>query len=205
MKYINYKNEKIFSSKIICIGRNYVDHIKELNNEIPESIVIFNKPNSAISKELKEFNEQIRYEGEISFLIKNSLIEGIGFGLDLTKIETQNNLKNKGLPWEKAKAFDGSAVFTKFIPFDINEIEKLTMVLYINDKIAQEASFELMIHKPLSILKSIKSFMSLEDGDIIMSGTPKGVGTYKVGDVFVAKLYCDNKLILEESFNVIKS
>ncbi len=204
MNHIDYKDEKIYPSKVICVGRNYVEHIKELNNEIPEDIVIFNKPNSAISKELKEFDEQIRYEGEISFLIKDDCIQAVGFGLDLTKVEIQNKLKSKGLPWEKAKAFNDSAVFTRFVPFDIKKIEKLKMLLYINDKLVQEASYELMIHKPLDILKDIQSFMSLEDGDIIMSGTPKGVGTYKGKDIFMAKLYCDDELILEESFTVNK-
>lgn len=200
MNYINYNNEKVIPSKIVCVGRNYVDHIKELDNEIPENIVIFNKPNSAISKKLKIFNEHIRYEGEISFLIKNEQIEAVGFGLDLTKIEVQNNLKNKGLPWEKSKAFDNSAVFSNFISFDRTEIEKLSMKLFINNKLVQEANYNLMINKPQSMLENIKEFMSLEDGDIIMTGTPKGVGSYKIGDDFTAQIFCDKNLILEENF-----
>lgn len=200
MKYINFEKEKIFPSKIICVGRNYVEHIKELNNEIPEEIVVFNKPNSAISDRLKLFNDKVRYEGEICFLIKNKTIQGIGFGLDLTKVNKQNSLKLKGLPWEKAKAFDNSAVFSDFIKFSERDIDKISMKLYINKTLVQESDYNLMIYKPLSIIKEISSFMSLENGDIIMTGTPKGVGYYTKKDRFLAKLYCDNKLILKKEF-----
>jgi 2-keto-4-pentenoate hydratase/2-oxohepta-3-ene-1,7-dioic acid hydratase in catechol pathway len=202
MKFITYQTKKIEPSKIICIGRNYVEHIQELNNEIPTSMVVFNKPNSAISQELFYINDRCRFEGEICFLIQNSKIEGIGFGLDLTKADLQNYLKSKGLPWERAKAFDNSAVFSKFVPFE-GKLENLRFELFINNKLAQFANYSLMIYKPLNMIDEIKSFMSFEDGDIIMSGTPKGVGYYKLGDKFEAKIYLEDNLILDHIFIAI--
>jgi 2-keto-4-pentenoate hydratase/2-oxohepta-3-ene-1,7-dioic acid hydratase in catechol pathway len=181
IKTIKFNNQILTPSKIVCIGRNYVEHIKELNNEIPQNMVIFNKPNSAISDKLYYF-EDTRFEGEICFLIQNKKISGVGVGIDLTKVTLQNYLKSKGLPWERAKAFNNSAVFSEFITLD--NFNNLDMKLYINDKLTQHATYELMIYKPHEILNEILSFMDLEDGDIIMSGTPKGVGFYKKGDVF---------------------
>ena len=199
MKTINYDKQTITPSKVICIGRNYVEHIKELNNETPDSMVVFNKPNSAISDELFYYSEDTRFEGEICFLIQNSKISGVGFGLDLTKAAIQNKMKSKGLPWERAKAFDGSAVLGQFIPFD-GDLTTLRLELYINEKLTQEANYDLMIYKPLEMLQEIESFMSLEDGDIIMSGTPKGVGNYAIGDLFRGKIYSDDKLLVESSW-----
>lgn len=201
MKTIIYDNKNVFTSKIVCVGRNYVEHIKELGNETPESIVLFNKPNSTVSNELYYFSEDTRFEAEICFLIKDKKIVGVGFGLDLTKANTQSYLKSKGLPWERAKAFDNSAVFSEFVAFD-GDITKLSLVLYINDKPVQKGTYDLMIHKPLDILNEIESFMTLEDNDIIMSGTPKGVSNYSVDDVFVGKVFCGDKLFVEQKWVV---
>ena len=201
MKTINYNNKKITPSKIVCIGRNYVEHIKELNNETPDTMVVFNKTNSAISEELKFFTPYTRFEGEICFLIQNKQISGIGFGLDLTKAEIQNKMKQKGWPWERAKSFDESAVFSEFVPFS-GDITKLSMQLFINDELRQEATYDLMIYKPKEMLQEIQTFMTLEDGDIIMSGTPKGVATYNIGDKFEGKIFCDDKLLVESSWMV---
>ncbi|NOQ30001.1 MAG: FAA hydrolase family protein [Helicobacteraceae bacterium] len=201
MKQINFNNKLITPSKIICIGRNYVEHIKELNNETPDSMVVFNKPNSALSAELYFINENTRFEGEICFLIKNKQIQGVGFGLDLTDAKIQNKMKAKGLPWERAKSFDKSAVLSNFVTFDGN-LEDIKMELFLNDKLIQEATYDLMIYKPSEMLNEINSFMSLEDGDIIMSGTPKGVGYYKINDIFIAKIYNKEKLILETNWQV---
>ena len=201
MKTITYNNQKITPSKVVCIGRNYVEHIKELGNETPDSMVIFNKPNSAISNKLNFFYDDTRYEAEICFLIKNNKIEGIGFGLDLTHASIQNKLKQKGLPWERAKAFNGSAVFGDFIQFD-GDIKDIELKLYINNNLIQHATYNLMIYKPFDIVKEISSFMTLEDGDIIMSGTPKGVGTYKIGDIFKGEIYYNNNILISNSFIV---
>lgn len=199
MKTVQYQSEFIAPSKVICVGRNYVEHIKELNNETPESMVLFNKPNSAITDTLEYIQEDCRFEGEICFLIKENKIEALGFGLDLTKAGIQNKMKEKGLPWERAKSFDKSAVLSKFVKFS-GDITTVEMKLYINDSLAQHATYDLMIYKPDKIISEINSFMSFEDGDIVMSGTPKGVATYSKGDVFLGKIYINNNLLLEEEF-----
>jgi len=197
---IKFGNEIIIPSKVICVGRNYVEHIHELGNEIPSSMVLFSKPNSAITDELSYFDEKCRFEGEICFLIWKGAITGIGFGLDLTKADIQNRMKEKGLPWERAKAFDGSAVLSEFVPFDPVELEKVSMKLFRNSELAQYATYNLMIYKPDEIVREISSFMTLEDGDIIMSGTPKGVSNYERGDHFAAELLLGDEVILECRF-----
>jgi len=202
VKEIKFDNQKIIPSKVVCIGRNYVEHIKELYNETPDTMVIFNKPNSSVTNSLKYYTKDTRFEGEICFLIKNNKIDGIGFGLDLTKANIQNFMKSKGLPWERAKSFDGSAVLSEFVPFDGN-VKDLRLELFINDTLIQFANYDLMIYKPQEAIDEISSFMSLEDGDIIMSGTPKGVGTYNIGDKFIGKIYDKDRLLLEANWQVV--
>jgi 2-keto-4-pentenoate hydratase/2-oxohepta-3-ene-1,7-dioic acid hydratase in catechol pathway len=201
MKTVRVDTKEIVVSKLVCVGRNYVEHIKELGNETPQSIVLFNKPNSAISRELKYFSPDTRFEGEICFMIKNNKIDAVGFGLDLTKADIQGYLKKKGLPWERAKAFDGSAVLSDFVTYD-GELSDLRMELYIDGKLTQYATYDLMIHKPKAILEEILSYTSFEDGDIIMSGTPKGVSQYKVGQEFLGKIYTAQKLLLSQKWKV---
>jgi len=202
MKTIKYKSQELEVSKVVCIGRNYVEHIEELGNEIPSSMVVFNKPNSAISDTLYYFSEQCRFEGEICFLIRNAKIEAVGFGLDLTHADIQNHLKSKGLPWERAKAFDNSAVLSEFVPI-CEEMSTLEMKLSINDVQVQFATYDLMMYKPHTMLQEIQNFMSLEDNDVIMSGTPKGVGTYAVGDRFVGQVFSGETLLLEKEWVVV--
>jgi len=201
MKTIQYKNQKVEVSKVVCIGRNYVEHIEELGNEIPSSMVVFNKPNSAISDTLYYYSEHCRFEGEICFLIRDAKITAVGFGLDLTHAEIQNYLKSKGLPWERAKAFDNSAVLSEFVPL-CEDISTLGMKLFINDKLVQFATYDLMMYKPDTMLSEIESFMTFEDNDIIMSGTPKGVGTYSVGDRFVGQVFSGEALLVEKEWVV---
>jgi len=202
LQYISYGTQKVFPSKIVCIGRNYVEHIYELGNEIPESMVVFNKPNSAVTDEFRYVSPQTRFEGEICFMIEKGGISGIGFGLDLTHADEQNYLKQKGLPWERAKAFDGSAVLSAFIPLEV-PLETLEMKLYQNSKLVQYATYDLMIYKPRIMLEEIKRFMTLEDGDIIMSGTPKGVGHFCRGDRFRGEILSEGKVILSSQFDVV--
>ena len=201
MNFVKYNGANIVPSKVVCIGRNYVEHIKELNNETPDSMVVFNKPNSAVSDTLYYFSEDTRFEGEICFLMKDGEIDGVGFGLDLTKADIQNTMKSKGLPWERAKGFDKSAVFGQFAKFH-GDISKLKLELWINDQLIQFANYELMIYKPKEMIDEIKTFMSFDDGDIIMSGTPKGVGTYTIGDRFIGKIFCDDELLVESKWQV---
>ena len=199
MNTITFQNQQITPSKVVCVGRNYVEHIKELNNEMPSQMVLFNKPNSSITNTLYYFSPSHRYEGELCFLIENKKIVGIGFGLDLTNKEAQEYAKSKGLPWERAKAFDNAAVFSEFIAFS-GDLKDISFKLWINGELKQEGSYDFMIYKPATILEEIGSFMSLEDGDIIMSGTPKGVGNYKKDDIFEAKIYENDKETLSCSF-----
>ncbi len=199
MKTIQYNNQELVVSKVVCIGRNYVEHIEELGNEVPSSMVVFNKPNSAISDKLYYFSEHCRFEGEICFLIRDAKIEAVGFGFDLTHADIQNHLKSKGLPWERAKAFDHSAVLSEFVPFT-GDISTLGMKLYINDKLVQFATYDLLMYKPYTMLSEIQSFMTLDDNDIIMSGTPKGVGTYSPGDKFVGQVFVGELLLLEKEW-----
>lgn len=201
MKTVLFDHTPVVPSKIVCIGRNYVEHIHELHNEVPSTMVVFNKPNSAITDRLCFITPDTRFEGEICFLIREGKIAGIGFGLDLTKAEIQNHLKAKGLPWERAKGFDGSAVLGEFVPFS-GPPESLRMTLHINDVPVQEATYALMIYKPLEMIEEIQSFMTLEDGDVIMSGTPKGVNTYALGDTFVGRIYSENRLMIESRWSV---
>lgn len=202
MNSIIYNNAAITPSKVVCIGRNYAQHIQELGNETPDTMVIFNKTNSAISKELKYFDKNTRFEGEMCFIVENSKIVGVGFGLDLTHAITQNTLKTKGLPWERAKSFDGSCVLGEFVKL-IDKIEELRFELWINDTLVQFADYHLMIHKPYAILEEIEEFMTLEDGDIIMSGTPKGVGNYCKGDVFIGKIFCKDALLVQSKWQAM--
>lgn len=205
MNQIKLATKSIFPSKVVCIGRNYVEHIKELNNEVPDQAVIFVKPNSAISNSIvsgREGDEAIHYEAEISFIIENGQLTHVGVGLDLTKRGLQSQLKNKGLPWERAKAFDQSAVFSNFEPL-VGELETLSMQLLINDQIIQHANYDLMIHKPMQIVDEVSTFMSFENGDILMTGTPKGVGVVNKGDHFIGRIYQDNTLLLEQHWTVL--
>ncbi|MCT7552015.1 fumarylacetoacetate hydrolase family protein [Aliarcobacter butzleri] len=204
MNKILLNDKEMIPSKVVCIGRNYVDHIKELNNEIPENMIFFIKPNSAISQKIifPQNQTSCHYESEISFLIKEDKIVAVGFGLDLTLREIQSKLKEKGLPWERAKAFDNSAVFSKFVEFK-QDISKLEIELFINDELKQKGDYSLMINKPDEIIKEAKTFLSFEDGDILMSGTPKGVGEFKKGDIFVGKILYDKKVIIKERFEVL--
>ncbi len=200
MNFVNFEDKKIYPSKVVCVGRNYVEHIEELGNEMPSSMVVFMKPNSSISDELDSKNSSLHYEGEISFLIKDSKIEAVGFGIDLTDRDLQSGLKQKGLPWERAKAFDGGAVFSEFVKIDNKQIDLLSLKLYINDNLIQSGGVDLMIYKPSDILKEISSFATLEDGDIVMSGTPKGVGLIKSGEVFRGEIFIGDKLLVKKEW-----
>ena len=200
MKTVNFNDREITPSKIICIGRNYVEHIEELGNEIPSSMVIFMKPNSSINSKLYSTQDElIHYEGEISFIILDGKISGVGFGLDLTKRGLQSKLKEKGLPWERAKAFDGASVFSDFVKFS-GDTNSLHVKLYINDELIQNGSVTHMLYKPQEMLKEIESFSTFEDGDIVMSGTPKGVGVVNKEDKFLGQIFQEDKLLVEKKW-----
>lgn len=201
MNTIRMHTSPVSPSKIICVGRNYVEHIAELHNEIPENMVVFVKPNSAIDSRLyaSHRHEPLHYECELCFLVENGQYVAMGVGLDLTKRDLQSKLKNKGLPWERAKGFNGAALFSEFIsiPADL-ELNDLSFELFINGSQIQAGDPSLMMYKPLQILNEVNTFMHMEDGDIVMTGTPKGVGLVQQGDHFLARLNYQGKTLIEK-------
>lgn len=197
MNTVKVGDRIIVPSKVVCIGRNYVEHIAELNNEMPDEMVVFMKPNSAITEVLQSsVGEQLDYESEICFICEGGRFTAAAFGLDLTKRKLQAKLKAKGLPWERSKAFDGAALFSRFVRIP-DETAELSLTLHVNGKPAQSGGTGLMIHKPGQILAELKSFMSLEDGDIVMTGTPKGVSLINPGDRLSGALLLDGKVVSE--------
>ena len=198
MHSVRLGEKLITPSKLLCIGRNYVAHINELNNTIPEQMVVFNKPNSCITSTLSSFHqERLHYEVEICFLIEEEQLSAVAIGFDLTKRDLQSELKSKGLPWERAKAFDGSAVFSRFIPLADIDSNQLQIELFINSMRVQCGQVSQMIYSPETILADLKSYTQLYDGDVIMTGTPQGVGEIHMGDIFLSRLKLDGKTLIE--------
>lgn len=202
MRSVKYDGQSISPTKVVCVGRNFTDHIKELNNKISDQAVFFIKPNSSISNEIySRKSELVHYEGELSFLIKNSELSGVGFGLDLTRRDLQTKLKSEGLPWERAKSFDNSAVFSEFVPFN-GVLSDLRMELTINGSLVQSGGCDLMLNQPMQLLEEAKTFLSFEEGDLLMCGTPKGVGPVNAGDKFNGKIFERENLIVEHVWTV---
>ena len=202
MNHINYLDQLIYPSKIVCVGRNYVEHIKELGNKIPQEMVLFLKPNSAIGYSLlANKHEEIHYEAELCFLYQRGRFVAMGIGLDLTKRQLQGKLKDNSLPWERAKAFDGSALFSQFIDLTEN-MDDVTFELHINHKLTQQGNIGLMIYSPDEILKEIQTFMTLIDGDIVMTGTPKGVGKISPRQIFTVSIKDSSNQLLTNSWEV---
>ncbi len=191
--------------KIICIGRNYVAHAKELGNEIPTEPVVFFKPQTALLKDGKDFfypsfSKDIHYEGELVYRICNNgkhikrkftkdFYNEVTVGIDFTARDIQDEVKAKGLPWEKAKAFDGSAVVGNFVPIEEvqNADEQINFSLEKNGKTIQEGSTELMMYNIDDIIVYVSQFFTLNIGDYIFTGTPAGVGPITIGDSFIGK------------------
>lgn len=186
--------------KIICIGRNYADHISELNNERPTEPVIFMKPDSSILPNknpfvIPAFSNDIHHEVEILVKIckvgkhidakfAHKYYEEIGLGIDFTARDLQSKLKEKGLPWEKAKAFDHSAIIGSFLPKkSLSSLENINFELRSNGVVVQTGNTSLMLWKIDEIIAYVSQFFTLKKGDIIFTGTPKGVASVKTGDV----------------------
>lgn len=186
--------------KIICVGRNYVAHAKELNNEIPDEPVLFLKPDSALLRNndafyIPDWSNDLHHEVELIVKIckvgKNiekkfapRYYKEIGLGIDFTARDLQNKLKDKGLPWEKSKAFDHSAVVCReFVPVDsFANRNAIQFKLDINGKTVQAGNSELMIFPIDEIIAQISKYFTLKIGDLIYTGTPAGVGPVKIGD-----------------------
>lgn len=198
MSQIHFRNKTLKPGKVLCVGRNYVEHIEELQNTIPDQMVIFHKPASAVTSSLHSFHQEpLHYEAEICFLVEKGQYVGVGIGLDLTKRETQSYLKSKGLPWERAKAFDGAAVMSRFVELSSIDVTDLNLELFINCVRVQKGHVEQMLYSPSTILEELKSYLTLDDGDVVMTGTPKGVGEVHKGDVFLGRLKCGDTTLLE--------
>lgn len=186
--------------KIICVGRNYAKHIEELQNERPADPVIFLKPDTAILPKnfpffIPEFSSDIHHEVEILVRINrvgkyiepkfaHKYYDEIGLGIDFTARDVQSALKEKGLPWEKAKAFDGSAVIGEFLPkSQFNSLENLTFELTNNGKPAQTGNTNQMLWKIDELISYVSQYFTLKIGDIIFTGTPEGVAKVNPDDI----------------------
>ena len=160
-------------------------------------MVVFLKPNSAITNTLRaSLDEPLHYESEICLLYWDGKFVAAGFGFDLTKRALQTELKNKGLPWERAKAFDGSALFSDFVTIDAND-EKLGVELFVDEALTQQGRVEQMFFKPAAIFNELAEFISLNNGDIVMTGTPKGVGKVVKGANYRGRLFNDSGEIVQ--------
>lgn len=200
MKSVEFDGKRVIPSKIVCVGRNYVEHVRELNNEVPGEPVLFIKPNSALSPDLLLPDEPCRYEGEISLLMVDGSVAGVAFGLDLTLGQVQERLKAKGLPWEKAKAFNHSAVFSPFVAW--KNLDGLRLELWINNQLRQQGGVDLMIYPLDKLLAEIGKYFSLEDYDIVMTGTPAGVAGFERGDLFCGRIFNGDRLLIERKWIV---
>ncbi len=197
MRTVCCNGETVAPSKIVCVGRNYVAHIRELGNEVPDDMVVFLKPNSAIGETLDSSRdgEPLHYEGELAFVVRDGRFAAVGFGLDLTRRALQSRLKDKGLPWERAKAFDGAALFSEFASLP-PDLETLELSLHVDGELRQHGGVPLMLYKPDAILRELQSFLSLEDGDIVMTGTPAGVGEVRAGETFEGAVLADGETLV---------
>jgi 2-keto-4-pentenoate hydratase/2-oxohepta-3-ene-1,7-dioic acid hydratase in catechol pathway len=189
--------------KIICIGRNYAAHAQELGNEIPESPVIFMKPDTAVLKGndfyIPEFSSDVHYELEVVLKISKGgkyiqqenaakNYDEIGLGIDFTARDLQSQLKSKGLPWELAKGFDGSAVLSEFFPKSNFDMKNLNFSLLKNKEEVQNGNTSLMIFTPEQIIAYVSQYFTLRVGDLIFTGTPQGVGKVSENDELQAFL-----------------
>ena len=184
--------------KILCIGRNYAEHAKELGNEVPTEPVIFMKPDTAILKGnnfyLPEFSQDIHYELEVILKISKggkyiseehapNYYNEIGLGIDFTARDLQSKLKEKGLPWELSKGFDGSAVVSNFYQKENFDLKNLNFTLLKSKQEVQNGNTSLMIFSPEKIIAFVSKYFTLKVGDLIFTGTPKGVGKVIENDV----------------------
>lgn len=185
--------------KIICIGRNYAAHAKELNNPVPKEPVIFLKPDTALlAKKMPffypDFSQDIHYEAELVVRINkvgkniaekfaHKYYSEISLGIDFTARDLQSKYKEKGLPWERAKAFDGSAPVGEFIDLtQLPQVNDLDFSLHINNSLRQQGSSANMLFSIDAIISYVSKFFTLKIGDLIFTGTPEGVGPIQIGD-----------------------
>ena len=197
MTAIQFNGKPVRPGKVICVGKNYAAHISEMDSVPAENMVVFMKPATSIGTELHSIlDEPLHYEGEICLLVQHDNIAGIGFGLDLTKRETQSKLKSAGLPWERSKAFTGSALFSEFVQAP-EDLSQLGLELRVNDALRQKGDVSLMLYPLAVILEELRQFLTLEDGDIIMTGTPAGVGPVQSGECFDGRVLAGEQVLAQ--------
>lgn len=192
--------------KIICIGRNYADHARELGNEVPAEPVVFLKPQSAILSHkhpfyIPEWTEKVHHEVELVVKIDrlgktiseahaSRYYSEVGLGIDFTARDVQSRLKERGLPWERAKAFDGSAVVGGFVSLEQlgKDVQSMQFSLRNHDKVVQEGNTSDMLFSVDRLISEVSKFMTLKVGDLLFTGTPAGVAAVKSGDRLVGRL-----------------
>ena len=191
--------------KILCIGRNYAEHIRELGNEAPTAPVIFMKPASSVIGEgetivIPAYSGDCHHEAELALLIGKrgkdvppervmEHLAGFGVAIDLTLRDVQEELKKKGLPWEITKGFDTACPLSAFVPRErVGDPQDLAIRLSVNGELRQDGSTALMIHSINAIVSYMSGIFTLEPGDVILTGTPAGVGPLKAGDQVVAEI-----------------
>jgi len=184
--------------KIVCIGRNYAAHVRELNNAMPDEPVIFIKPDTAVLRNnapffIPEFTRDVHHEIEVVVKINKNgkaipvqfaadYYDEITVGIDFTARDLQSKLKEKGLPWEKAKGFDHSAVIGKFIPKTGLDMKNLDFHLTQNGETVQKGNTQMMMHSVDEVIAHVSQYFMLKTGDLIFTGTPEGVGSVSKGD-----------------------
>ena len=198
--------------KIICVGRNYADHIEELNNERPDAPVIFMKPETAVPRPVEDFyypdfSEDIHHEVEIVVKINkvgknieekfaHTYYDEIGIGIDFTARDLQAKLKGKGLPWELAKAFNGSAPVSEFVPkSQFADVQNIAFSLDVNGETRQQGNTNMMLYSIDYLISFVSKYFLLKKGDLLFTGTPKGVAAVKIGDTL--KLSIEGKEMLQ--------
>ena len=188
MTRVIFNGEPVRPGKVVRVGKNYAAHIEEMASVPAENMVVFMKPATSIGTTLHAtLDEALHYEGEICLLMKGGAVAGVGFGLDLTKRETQSTLKAAGLPWERSKAFTGSALFSEFVPGP-TDLTRLGVELTVDGALRQKGDVSLMLYPPDVILEELNQFLVLEDYEIIMTGTLAGVGAVKSGEHFLGRV-----------------
>jgi 2-keto-4-pentenoate hydratase/2-oxohepta-3-ene-1,7-dioic acid hydratase in catechol pathway len=192
----------IIPNKVVCAGFNYAEHIEEIIKATQAPMAVFIKSNSAISDTFYHFDDGYEFEGELSFIFAKNKPIGVAFSIDITNRKLQHELMKDSLPWSLAKSFDNAAVFSQFIPLEGVDITALKMEFYRNGNLIQQGGYQQMINKPEDIVKKISSAMRMQDGDILMTGTPRGTTSYEVGDIFIGKIYSAEDLILEHQWQV---
>ena len=200
---IHFNEKQITPSKIVCIGKNYAAHIDEMGGLKPDDMTVFLKPNTALSSELiADRGEAVHFETEICLLMEDGTVKGVGIGFDLTKRDTQAKLKKQGLPWERSKAFDGSAVLSQFVSAP-HSLDDLSLTLHVDGELRQKGHVSMMLYPPLVILEELSQFMSLRDGDVIMTGTPAGVGPLISGADYTATLLNGSEVLVTQTWRAL--